>query len=183
MKLNKMVLGISLALGIASFANAATITSFKDQGHGSVKFSGSIVDAPCSIDADTIDQSVAMGAVSNVELSADNNTGTSPERNFEIRLQKCNIAEAGKSVTATFTGAPGATDGNLGLSGSAKGASIVMVDGSGKQLKLGDKSTARKLTNGSNTLTFTAYLQGDGSSAGITPGNFTSTANFTLDYK
>ncbi|ATM76053.1 MULTISPECIES: fimbrial protein [Serratia] len=183
MKLNKTVLCVSLALGIASYAHAADPTPVKDQGHGTVTFTGSIIDAPCSIDPDTIDQTVKLGQISNVALAENGNKGTSTPKNFEIRLEKCNIGDKGKSVTATFTGAPGGTDGLLGMTGSAKGASIAMVDGSGKIIKLNEAITAQALQNGNNTLLFSAYLQGDGASASIVPGDFKSTANFTLDYQ
>lgn len=179
MKLNKFALGLSLAMGMASFANAAT-DPYKDQGHGTVTFTGSIVDAPCSIDPETIDQTVNLGQVSNAALE---NKGTSTPKNFEIRLEKCNVGATGKAVTATFTGGKGGTDGMLGLTGSAKGASIAMTDGSGKVLKLGEKTEAQKLQNGNNTLLFAAYLQGDGASGGVVPGDFKSVANFTLDYQ
>lgn len=41
-------------------ANAA------DQGHGTVTFTGSIIDAPCSIAPESIDQTVNLGQISNV---------------------------------------------------------------------------------------------------------------------
>ncbi|HDG9775435.1 TPA: type 1 fimbrial protein [Raoultella planticola] len=179
MKLNKTVLAVSLAFGIASFAHAAE-DAYKDQGHGTVTFTGAIIDAPCSIDPDTIDQTVNLGQVSNVAL---NNKGTSTPKNFEIRLEKCNIGDKGKSVTAKFTGAEGGTAGMLGMTGSAKGASIAMVDGSGKLIELGKANSAQSLQNGNNTLLFAAYLQGDGDAAGVVPGDFKSVANFTLDYQ
>jgi type 1 fimbria pilin len=182
MKLNKTVLCVSLALGIASFAHAADPTPVKDQGHGTVTFTGSIIDAPCSIDPDTIDQTVNLGQVSNVVLAENGNTGTSTPKNFEIRLEKCNIGDKGKSVTATFTGAEGG-NGLLGITGSAKGASIAVADGSGKTIELGKPITAQALQNGNNTLLFSAYLQGDGASASIVPGDFKSIANFTLAYQ
>lgn len=54
MKLNKTILAAGLVLGFASMANAA------DQGHGTVTFTGSIIDAPCSIAPESIDQTVNL---------------------------------------------------------------------------------------------------------------------------
>lgn len=158
-------------------ANAAT-----DQGHGKVTFTGSIIDAPCSINPDSIDQTVSLGEVSNVALKSKGNTGTSVPRNFEIKLEGCDVTTL-KSVKTTFTGAEGANDGSLGITGTAKGASIILINGDGEQIKLGEPSAARTLQNGSNTLMFSAYLQGDGASATVTPGDFTSVADFTLAYQ
>ncbi|MBU9828520.1 type 1 fimbrial protein [Rahnella sp. FC061912-K] len=175
MKLNKIVLGLSFAMSIASFANAA------DQGHGTVTFTGSIIDAPCSIDPDTIDQTVNLGQVSNVALL---DKGASAPKYFEIRLENCSILEdKANTVTATFSGATGGTDGMLGMTGTAAGASIAMADMSGKLIKLGTATAAQAVSVGNNTLGFTAYLQGDGASEGITPGDFKSVANFTLAYQ
>ncbi|WP_061325347.1 fimbrial protein [Serratia rubidaea] len=182
MKMNKIVLAVSLALGMASFAHAAD-DPYRDQGHGTVTFTGSIVDSPCSIDPDTVDQTVDLGQVSNVALAANDNKGTSTPKNFEIRLEKCNIGDKGKSVTAKFTGAAGGTPGMLGMTGTAKGASIAMTDGDGKLIKLNQSTSAHELQNGKNTLLFSAYLQGNGASATIIPGDFKSITNFTLAYQ
>lgn len=182
MKLNKTVLAVSLALGITSFAYAAD-DAVKDQGHGTVTFTGSIIDAPCSIDPDTIDQTINLGQVSNVALAENENKGTSTPKNFEIRLEKCNLGAQGKAVTATFTGAPGGTAGLLGMTGTAKGASIAMTDGSGKLITLGQATGAQVLQNGKNTLSFAAYVQGDGGTEAIVPGDFKSITNFTLAYQ
>ncbi|MNP51935.1 Fimbria A protein precursor [compost metagenome] len=94
-----------------------------------------------------------------------------------------------KGVTATFTGA--ASVGNpdmLGITGSAKGASIAITDGSGTLIKFGEASTKQIIQDGSNTIAFSAYLQGDMSSDGTTgapivPGEFSSIANYALNYQ
>lgn len=62
MKLNKIMLAAVMAFGVSSLAHAA------DQGHGKVTFSGSIIDAPCSIAPESLDQTVELGAISNVAL-------------------------------------------------------------------------------------------------------------------
>nr|WP_256466227.1 fimbrial protein [Yersinia ruckeri] len=176
--MNKIVLGITLVFGIAAFSQAATDPT-ADLGHGTVTFTGSITDAPCSINSGNIDQTVNLGQISKVELD---NKGTSTPKEFKINLEKCNVGE-GKSVTAKFTGAEGSTAGLLGIIGTAKGASIVMEDGKGKIIQLGKSTYAQKLQNGNNTFLFSAYLQGDGASGGIVPGDFSSVTNFTLDYQ
>ncbi|EOI3410810.1 fimbrial protein [Cronobacter dublinensis] len=177
MKFSKVSLAAAMGLMLAvGMANA------KDQGHGKVTFTGSIIDAPCSINPDSIDQTVSMGQISNVALKANGNTGTSVPRNFEIKLENCDVSTL-KSVKTTFTGAEGVTDGSLGITGTAKGASLILTDGNGEQIKLGDASKARELQDGNNTLLFSAYLQGDGASATVTPGDFSAVADFTLAYE
>ncbi|HEX4502384.1 MAG TPA: fimbrial protein [Scandinavium sp.] len=178
--MNFKKLALASAMGIVMFAGAANAAS--DQGHGKVTFTGSIIDAPCSINPDSIDQTVNLGEVSNVALKADGNTGTSVPRNFEIKLENCDVTTL-KTVSTTFSGAEGASDGSLGVTGTAKGASIILTNGDGVQIKMGEASAARTLQNGNNTLLFSAYLQGDGASATVTPGDFTAVADFTLAYQ
>lgn len=170
---------LASVMGMMLVAGAANA---KDQGHGKVTFTGSIIDAPCSINPDSIDQTVNLGQISNVALQANSNSGTSVPRNFEIKLEGCDTATL-KSVKTTFTGAEGATDGSLGITGTAKGASIILTNGDGAQIKMGEASAARALQDGNNTLLFSAYLKGDGASATVTPGDFTAVADFTLAYQ
>lgn len=177
MKLNKIMMAAVVAFGMSSVAYAA------DQGHGKVTFTGSIIDAPCSIKPESIDQTVELGQVSNVALK---DGGTSTPRQFSIDLENCVFEgkEAKNKVTVTFTGMESATtDGLLGITGTAKGASIAITDASGQVVKLGEPTKAQELQNGNNSLSFAAYLQGDlASTAVIVPGDFQSVADFTLAY-
>ncbi|WP_431224311.1 fimbrial protein [Serratia sp. L9] len=151
-----------------------------DQGSGTVTFTGSIIDAPCSITPQTSDQVVPLGQVS-AALLADE--GSSTPQNFSIDLEKCDTTTL-KNVTITFNGSKDATNPNLlGITGDAKGAGVVVTDGSGTAITLGTASTPRLLGTGNNTLLFSAYLQGNSDVAGsVIPGEFTSVANFTLAY-
>ncbi|HAT3516377.1 fimbrial protein [Serratia marcescens] len=182
MKMNKIMLAAVMAFGVSSVAHAVV----KDQGHGKVTFSGSIIDAPCSIAPESIDQTVELGAISNVALKGG---GKSTPRNFQIKLENCELTskDPGKNntVSLTFTGSTSAVDSDLlGITGTAKGAGIALTDGSGSNIKLGEATNARTLQNGANTLSFAAYLQGaKASDATITPGEFQSVADFTLAYQ
>lgn len=176
MKLNKIVLAVSLALGMASFANAA------DQGHGKVTFTGSIIDAPCSIAPESIDQTVELGQISNAALK---DSGQSTPKNFDIKLENCSFGtQAAKNkVQVTFTGMESASgNGLLGITGNAKGASVAITQADGKVIKLGKPTKEQALQDGNNTLSFAAYMQGDGASAAITEGDFQAVADFTLAY-
>lgn len=174
MKLNKIMMAAVIAFGASSLAHAA------DQGHGTVTFTGSIIDAPCSIAPETADQTVDLGQVSNLTLK---DGGKSTPRNFSIDLESCELDKK-KSVSLTFTGASStANQGRLGITGTAQGASIAITDGTGALIKLGEATNAQSLQNGNNSLSFAAYLQGDNASAAIVPGDFQSVADFTLAYQ
>ncbi|HEP1044383.1 TPA: fimbrial protein [Serratia marcescens] len=180
MKLNKIMLAAVMALGVSSLAHAA------DQGHGKVTFSGSIIDAPCSIAPEALDQTVELGAISSVALK---NGGKSTPRNFDIKLENCELITTGagknNAVTLTFTGATSAADSKLlGITGTAKGAGVAITDGAGNDITLGKATNAQALQNGANSLSFAAYLQGSSAStAVIVPGEFQSVADFTLAYQ
>ena len=182
MKLNKIMIAAVMSFGSIAVAQAS------DQGHGSVTFTGSIIDAPCSIDPLSLDQTVDLGAVSNVSLV---NGGTSDPKPFEIHLEKCSVTTA-KTVTTTFNGAEG-KNGLLGMTGDAKGASIAITDGSNNNvIELGTATGGQIISVGATeaSLRFSAYLKGDGKEEGedgkdipIIPGTFQSVASFILDYK
>ncbi|MBF7981209.1 MULTISPECIES: fimbrial protein [Rahnella] len=174
MNIQKIVLILAMASGVAMGAANA-----KDQGHGTITFTGSIIDAPCSITPESSDQTIDLGQVSNLALK---DGGRSIPQVFTIKLEQCDITTS-KTVTTTFSGtASSANKDLLGLAGTAKGASIGISTTTGDLVKLGSASPAQALLTGTNNLSFAAYLQGDGASATIVPGSFQSVANFALDY-
>ena len=59
MKLNKLMLATVIAFASASVAHAAS-----NQGSGKVTFTGEIIDAPCSVAPESVDQTVPMGQIS-----------------------------------------------------------------------------------------------------------------------
>ncbi|WP_411749733.1 fimbrial protein [Serratia marcescens] len=174
--MKKAIVAAAVAFCVSAAANAA------DQGHGKVTFTGSIIDAPCSIAPESLDQTVELGAISKAALVKN---GKSTPRNFNIALENCSFGDPAtkNKVQLTFTGMESAANnGLLGITGSAAGASVAIVDGSGSVVKLGEPSKAQVLSNGSNTLNFAAYVQGDGADDKITEGDFQSVADFTLAY-
>lgn len=182
MKMNNIALAtvMAMGLGMASFANAA------DQGSGKVTFTGSIIDAPCSIAPASVDQTVNLGAVSNVVLGANTNSGVSTPVPFSIELQDCVIATAGTmdKVSVTFTGAASTYDSeSLGMIGTAQGAYILMSQADGAKVKLNTPTQVQTVSNGNNTLSFTAALKGNGGTDAIVPGSFQVPTNFVLAYQ
>lgn len=185
MQMTKLFLAMALVMGVASGANAedggVTPGPAGDQGHGSVTFNGSVIDAPCTIDAGSVDQVVELGQVSNVALQAGEGTGTSAPKNFQIQLQGCSLATA-KTVTTTFAPNAGG-DAYLAVNGTAKGVGVVIADTGGQPLKLGQPSKAVSLVGGDNALRFTAYVKGNGVAKDIVPGDFSAVADFSLNYQ
>lgn len=175
MKASKIALAIGLGMVILSGSvNAA------DQGSGTVTFNGEIIDAPCSVAPESVDQVVEMGQISNRVLL---NQGKSVTKPFHIELQDCDVTTQ-KSVNITFGGSADVNNPELlGIAGSATGAGIGIVTGTGELVELGKPTDTTTLLEGDNTLEFAAYLQGSSASAAVVPGEFTSVANFTLAYE
>lgn len=174
MKMNKIMLATVMTLATISMAHAA------NEGSGTVNFKGSIIDAPCSIDPGTDDQTVKLGDIASAQLK---DGGKSTPQDILIKLVGCDVKTA-KSVSTTFAGAESeAAPGLLAMRGSARGASIAINDVDGTLLPLTKASKPQKIENTDTTLRFSAHLQGDGASAAIIPGGFTSVADFTLSYQ
>lgn len=178
MKLNKIMLAAALTFGVINVAQAA------GQGSGTVTFNGSIIDAPCSIAPESIDQTIPLGQISNAALAANGNSGESTPRAFNIKLENCDTATL-NTVTTTFAGGGASFNADwLGLNGTAQGAAIVLASQRDGDLKLGQPSLAQDLVDGNNTLAFSARLKGSGSAnVAIVPGEFQSIADFTLAYQ
>ncbi|MGP6457477.1 fimbrial protein [Enterobacter ludwigii] len=171
MKLNKIVSAIILASGVMVFGAQA------DSGSGVVTFTGSVIDAPCSIAAGDEDQTISLGQVSS---SAVANGGTSTPVPFYIHLENCSVDTA-NTVTTTFSGASSSVDGAvLGVTGNATDVGIVMTDGDSNTITLGEATTGQTISNGDNTLSYSAYIIGG---EAPTEGDFTGVTNWTLAYE
>lgn len=176
MKLKSIAVAAIASLGLISAANA-------DQGHGKVTFIGSIIDAPCSIKAGDEDQTINLGQVANVVLQ---NEGKSTPVPFYIHLENCQFGSpaAKNKVTVLFTGAKSdVNDKLLGITGSAKGAGVAMTAQGGSELiELGIPTAEQTLADGSNTLAFAAYMQGEAQGNTIVEGAFQAVTDFQLNY-
>lgn len=177
---------IILATLISGAMSASALAA--EAGSGTVTFTGSIIEAACSIAPESVDQTVELGAVSSSQLAGE---GKSAPQKFEIELQNCDMTfetEAGtpvKAVSATFTGGISAGDTDqtqLAIIGTASGAGVVIMGSNGTPVKLdGSLSTAPvAIQDGKNILQYAAYLQGNGD---VVPGDFTALATYSLNYE
>ncbi|MFP2239770.1 fimbrial protein [Pseudescherichia vulneris] len=176
MKLNKFV--VAMGLGVTLFSG---MTMAAGENNGTITFTGSIATSPCSIKDDQLNQTIPMGQISNKVL--DKGGKSSPEA-FTIQLIDCIVAETDDAVSITFSGtvADSNKDNFALLGGTAKGASLAIVDEKANPVKFGAKTPLKTLAKGTNDLNFSAYLVGDASGT-IVPGEFTVPANFVLTYE
>lgn len=179
MKLNKIMVAAVMAMGMSSFAHAA------DQGSGRVTFTGSIIDAPCSVSPDAEDQEVSLGQIAKSVLD---NGGKSTPQEFTIKLTNCDFSSssATNKVSATFSGvSANAANTLINISGQAIGAGVGIQTYQGEQVTLGKATNAVELSgNGDQELKFSAFLQGlNSTTAPVTEGDFSAVANFQLAYQ
>lgn len=193
MKFNKISVITALALGMGM--SSAYADDVATQGQGKITFHGYIIDAACSIGADSESQIVELGQISSRQLE---DQGVSRPQVFTIDLENCrmNSTDDGQggtiitapAVTVTFGGSAalksdGSADINkFGIMGTADGAGVVITDASSAIIPVGGTSEARELIEGNNTLGFAAYLQGLDDNDAIKAGEFTSIVDFTLAY-
>lgn len=176
MTLSRISLATLFTVAAVSFgANAAG--SFVGNA-GNVTFHGSVVDAPCNLapGQDGEDIKVDFGQLSMSQLNA----GETSARQFEIKLENCNMGTdaAKKTAEITFRSQEQLAGKNLlGTNGGAKNLAIGI-----DKVTFGTASALNNLKNGDNTLTYTAVAQKEGT-VDVTPGDFTVTSTFEISYK
>ena len=168
-------------------AVAFTTSVYANQGSGKVNFKGTVINAPCGIDPDSVEQTIDFGQLSTDHLNAGNTSNPVP---FSIKLINCNNAQL-KTVTVAFAGSTIAADtkqlGTTGLTNTAikvsnQDGSLVSFDGK--------QNNAQSLIDGNNTLHFSSWVEAatDGTAANplgpktVAEGQFTAVANFNLTY-
>ncbi|MCP1266290.1 fimbrial protein [Aeromonas hydrophila] len=178
MKANKIL----VAMGVGSMLLCGSAVAAGGAGSGKVTFNGEIINAPCSVAPESVDQVVEMGQVSTKELV---NGGESNSKPFSIKLLNCEISDTEDAVKVTFSGAS-EQDGLLLIGGGdAAGAGIKMTAPGGAPIVLGTPTAAFNLVNGDNELPFSAVLKGftDQTAKPLQAGAFTAVTNFTLSYE
>ncbi|MDX5627900.1 MULTISPECIES: fimbrial protein [unclassified Brenneria] len=178
MKLSKIALVTIVAATCAMASGAQAL----DSHNGTVTFKGNIVNTPCSVSQDDLQQSVEFGDISKIVLESG---GTSEVKSFDITLKDCSI-ETSNTANVTFAG--GTVTGNdkmLALNGSAAGAGII-VKYSGEAIAFDGTTPAvsdYNLANGDNVFTFSSYVEKIANATEVKTGSFESSANFVISYQ
>lgn len=164
-----------IASAIMMMSASVFANSNADSVHGKINFVGTIIDSPCSIAPESMDQTIQMGNISADSLKSN----TAETREFRISLESCSTQTASQAAI-TFDGVrDGRLSDLLALEGSVAGAGLSILDSSGNAIKLGSKFPV-KIGDNYNTILFGAKLLTNG--LPIEAGQFTSVANFTVTY-
>ncbi|ROR08830.1 fimbrial protein [Erwinia sp. JUb26] len=152
-----------------------------DNGQGRVNMIGSIIDAACAIDINSIDQTIDMGVVPVSRIVRD---GQSVKKNFSINLINCVLNKSDKDstrwqyFTITFDGLN--DDGLFSVEGDAKGIAIKIIDNSGSIARPGLALPPGKIESGDISLNFSMQLVSN--HRALQAGDYNAVIKFKMDY-
>ncbi|CAI1122985.1 fimbrial protein [Serratia ficaria] len=182
-KLIAILLPLALGMSQHAFAEDPVAPSPITVSGGTVKFTGSIVNAPCAVDNSADGQSVELGQYRVADFSK---TGdVSAARTFNIGLSNCAL-DTYSRASVTFSGNTAAGQNTAlsleGGSGAASGVGIQLLrDNTPLAVDGSQASTTTSLLEGANSLSFQAqYIA---LSDAVTAGAANATADFTLTYQ
>lgn len=186
--------GVISGVGIARLVGGLPLLLTLSAGAVNVTFDGELIDRPCQIDPDSLNQTVQFldRSVKDFQYAP----GRGPTENFSIRLVQCNTNTIWKTVKLKFSGDKESamkeradyffkvTGGNTGK------LAIGILDTDGTTLmKLGDAHNhgqGTPIDRDALLFNFKAYVQATPDALAqksVTPGSYASTANFELFYE
>ncbi|MDK7100073.1 fimbrial protein [Klebsiella aerogenes] len=161
--------------------SGATMTeaSEKVSGWGRVSMQGSIIDSACSIDTDSLEQTIDMDTIATSEIIRN---GQGRSKSFSINLVNCSLKQSDNSdwyqFQITFDGDH---DGKLfGVNGSASGVGLQIIDSFGNVAMPGDAMPLMDLVPGDMRLNYNMKLMAN--SHVLKAGSYYSHIRFKLDY-
>lgn len=166
---SKMAVAAFVAMGLVSMNSMAA------GNNGVVTFTGEVVDSPCNLapGQDGTDIKVDFGQLSMAQL----NNGMKTNEKFVIKLENC--ALNGKTAGITFSSQNANTAKTLiGADGTATGLGIGISG-----ITFDTEKPLNALTDGNNTLPFTAVAQRAVDTVNVTAGDFEAISNFVISYK
>jgi major type 1 subunit fimbrin (pilin) len=171
-------------IAVAFAAVAAVSASNAFAAAGTVNFTGEILDAACTVDVASQDQTVALGSYSKSEFV--NLGDVTAAKNFKILLKNCPAAVT--SAHVLFSGTPDATNSDLLAltpgAGAATGVAINLLTEDQVSLPLsGDNSYRYTLVStADNTLEYYAQYKSTVATSAITAGPANGVASFSVIY-
>ncbi|EAX5600920.1 fimbrial protein [Salmonella enterica] len=192
---NKLILASCIFGGISSSALAAgAAPTGTDLGHGTLHFTGSVINSPCSIAPGDEDINVPLGQIANKVLES--GAGYSRTQPISIHLQNCDLTvqtspngstayPALSKVKVKFAGSADATNAQLyANTGDASGVGIRLIDTmAGNILLSANTSSAdHNLTVGDNLLKFGARVERVDANTSVSTGTIAADVTYAMEY-
>jgi len=185
MKTNKIILFALVAAGM--MGGLAAMPAMAAGGDGTLNFTGSVVDAACTVAPDSKNMTVDFGTIGLAAFLNSTYPYTSNSKTITINLLDCpaTISSAtlqitGNSVAVKNIGNGLATDTGAG---AAKGVAIIFgtVD-SGFYITVNSPGRTYNISEGDNKLQFIGSVQTINGSGNVTAGTVSATAQYNIVY-
>ncbi|WP_369308951.1 fimbrial protein [Providencia rettgeri] len=166
-----LVIGVSMVLCIPAVA----AETFK----GIVNMGGSILETPCAIAMESLDQTIVLDTV---PLASLKQWGEGTRQSFAINIINCRLTSSTGTVWANFSltfEGPAERNG-FSVFGQATGIALRIDDAQGQPILPGEPLWAGALLRGDRKLEYGLRVVSNNSA--YTPGDFQSTLRFKLDY-
>ncbi|AXC75148.1 hypothetical protein B5864_21625 [Salmonella enterica] len=177
------------------FAVDPSPTSTGKFGGGTITFTGSVTEAPCSIPAGEANQNIDLGTVSNKVLGTSSLSGSTPVP-VKINLKNCDLGEASTYHKASLKFLD---DGNLSATGKVKGllnttgskdVAVQLLDRTGtspidftSDVTMKPGTEVSIATGTDSTIVFMAHIKGtSGTAVTPPPGDIKAQVSYQLDY-
>ncbi|KJI67092.1 hypothetical protein UP00_02540 [Enterobacter asburiae] len=181
--MKKQVLAIIAASFIAgtAFTAQAASTTLTVSG-GTIQFMGSVVNAPCSVSADSEHGIVILDQVTLDGMGAKGET-SGQAKAFNISLENCDVTTY-TNATVTFHGQSSPDQAgvlaNTAGSGAAKGVALQLFGPDGNKLNVEKESSKQILSTGTNKIPMSVDYVTTADAA--TAGAVESVATFQVTY-
>lgn len=165
-----------------------------DGEHGTLTVSGELVDSPCRLSMDSLDQTVDLGTLASSDLTRPGDR-SNPVR-FSVRLEGCLVAsgylrDAGTDgatwsasqpvVDVAFTAPADFRNPSLMRLNGVEGIALRLTDDRNQDVRLGSRGVPKLLTPGDNTLSWD--IVAERVPGPVVPGAFRAVADFRLSYE
>lgn len=153
-----------------------------DPLHGQVTLTGRIVNAACSIDLETQDQTVDMGVLPVSEIARN---GSGNKKYFTINFVQCVLPfdyqaeNSSRNFSIAFNGLNKAK--SFGLNGDARGVNIELQDTAGNIIEPGKAWDLAEVAEGTATKVQYALRLVSNHSV-LRPGKYHTVIKFTINY-
>ena len=159
----------------SAFADTATVSG------GTVNFVGQVVNAACSVSADSVDQTVTLSQVRASKLTAAGMVANQKE-DFSIKLEDCDTTvsqEAAVIFNGQQDGTLAGSLANTAGAGAATNVALLLYGPDGQPLNIGDTSGTVTLIDGENVVPLSVDYIATGA---VVAGNVSATATFSMVY-
>lgn len=166
--LNSLTLLLILMSSIPTWAGNAVAT---------INITGRITASPCTVDTNTVNQTVDLGKAYAHNLTAGNGSEWKP---FQLTLSKCPANWT--NATVAFTGTAAADDNYYVNCGSAKGV-VLQISDSGHSTSYGNGDTMTEAVDADRNVTFPLEARMYNPGGDVTSGDFNAVVQVDFTYQ